>query len=329
MPGLDLRATVGPLVLENPICLASGTAGHGAEMAAFLDLSLVGALVVKSLSADPWPGNPPPRLAPLPNGTGLLNSVGLQGPGMERWINDELPALAATGARVVVSIWGRSVEELGRAAAYLTGLPSCVIAVELNLSCPNLDRLEEPFCFSGEATSLAVSAVRRSCPLPIWVKLAPGTANLTAVARAATLAGADGLTLVNTLPGVVIDIEHRAPVLPGVSGGLSGPALHACAVRAVYECREALPDAAIIGTGGIMSGRDAVEMMMAGADAVQIGTASLVDPRAATRILGELLSWCEAHGVQAARDLVSAAHAVGGRRRVTAPLEAPAPGAIS
>jgi dihydroorotate dehydrogenase (NAD+) catalytic subunit len=289
---------------------ASGTAGHGAELAAFFDLSSIGAVVVKSLAAYAWAGNPGPRVCPVPGG--MLNGVGLQGPGVEAWLTDELPALEASGARVVVSIWGRRAEDYAAAAEMLAGAPACVVAVEVNVSCPNLEDRSRMFAHSPAATGEAVAAAA-ACGRPRWAKLSPNTSELIAIAGAALGAGAEALTLTNTLLGLAIDTERRAPVLGAGGGGLSGDALHSVALRAVYDCRAAFPDCGIVGVGGVRDGQGAVRMLLAGADAVQVGTATLADPRAVVRVQAELASWCARHKVEAVRDLVGAAN--GNRKR--------------
>ncbi len=291
----DLAARVGSLELRAPVMTAAGTAGHGAELSAYLDLSELGAVVVKSLAWYPWPGNPAPRVAPA--ACGMLNSVGLQGPGIPAWLAGQLPALAATGASVVASIWGRSVEDYARAAEMLLAAPGCVVAVEVNLSCPNLDDGREMFARSAEATAAAVAAAT-ACGRPVWAKLSPGVGQLAEVAGAALAAGAEALTLVNTLPATAIDPRSGEPVLGAGSGGLSGPALRPVAVKAIGECRAAHPAAGIAGAGGVFTGRDAAEMLAAGADAVQVGTATFLDPRAPARVLGGLRRWCERNGVE-------------------------------
>ncbi len=268
---------------------AAGTAGHGAELARYFDLASIGAVVVKSLSATSWPGNPSPRLCPVPGG--MLNSVGLQGPGVAGWAREELPRLEACGARVVVSLWGRRLAEFGAAARMLAGVAresSAIVAVELNVSCPNLEDRRRIFAHSPEATAGAVAAVREAVDLPLLAKLSPSTPELVEVAGAALGAGADGLTLTNTALGLAIDLEERRPLLGAGGGGLSGPALHSVALRAVYECRQAFPATAIVGVGGISDGEGAARMLMAGADDVQVGTATLADPRAPERV-GQLL----------------------------------------
>ena len=293
------------MVLPNPVMTASGTSGHGCELGAYFDLSRLGAVVVKSLSAEPWPGNPAPRLAPVE--VGMLNSVGLQGPGIEAWMESELPGLVAARARVVVSIWATTVEGYAKAAAMLAGAPPDVVAVEVNVSCPNIEDRRRMFAHAPAATAEAVSAAAAG-GRPRWAKLSPNVTDLTEIAGAALGAGAEAVTLVNTVMGMAVDPVARRPVLGAGGGGLSGPAIRPVAVRAVHECRAAFPDAGIIGVGGVSSGRDAAELMVAGADAVQVGTATFADPRAPLRVLEELEQWCRRHGVARTAELTGAAH---------------------
>jgi len=302
---VDLAISVASVGLPSPVMTAAGTAGHGAELEAYFELSSIGAVVVKSLAVYPWPGNSSPRVCPVPGG--MLNAVGLQGPGVEAWLSDELPALEACGARVVASIWGHRVKDYEQAAAALAGAPACVVAVEVNISCPNLEDRSRMFAHSPGATAEAVAA-SAACGRPRWAKLSPNTSELLSVAEAALGAGAEALTLTNTLIGLAIDTERRAPVLGAGGGGLSGDALHSVALRAVYDCRAAFPDCAIVGVGGVSDGLGAVRMLMAGANAVQVGTASLADPRAASKVQSELVSWCRRHGLGAVRDLVGVAN---------------------
>lgn len=301
----DLSTRVGSVVLPNPVMTASGTSGHGAELQAYFPLHELGAVVVKSLSAEAWPGNPAPRVHET--ASGMLNSVGLQGPGVEAWLEHDLPALEAAGARVVASIWGTSVEGFGKAAAMLAGAPPAVVAVEVNLSCPNVEARRSVFAHSASATAEAVAATA-ACGRPRWAKLSPNVTDLTEMAAAALGAGADALTLVNTVMGMAIDPSTRRPRLGAGGGGLSGRAIHPVAVRAVHECRAAFPDAAIVGVGGVASGEDAAELMVAGASAVQVGTATFADPRAPRRVLDELERWCRREKVMALVDLIGAAH---------------------
>jgi dihydroorotate dehydrogenase (NAD+) catalytic subunit len=305
---VDLTTSVGSVALPNPVLTASGTSGHGAELQPYFPLSSLGAVVVKSLSAEGWAGNPAPRVHETT--AGMLNSVGLQGPGVEAWLEHDLPALAAAGARVVASIWGTSVEAYGKAAAMLASAPSCVVAVEVNLSCPNVEARRSIFAHSVSATSEAVAATA-SCMRPRWAKLSPNVTDLTEIAGAALGAGAEALTLVNTVMGMAIDPATRRPRLGAGGGGLSGPAIHPVAVRAVYECRAAFGDAPIVGVGGVASGEDAAELLVAGASAVQVGTATFADPRAPLRVLEQLEQWCRSHDVPSVSELIGASHVPG------------------
>jgi len=300
---VDLSTRVGALLLPNPVMTASGTAGLGAELAAYFDLAALGAHVVKSLAAYPWPGNGPPRVAGRPGY--MLNSVGLAGPGIAAWLDEELPALERCGARVVASVWGRSVDDYARAGELLSGAPACVVAVEVNVSCPNVEERHALFGASPGATARAVEAVA-ACGRPVWAKLSPNVADLVAVAEAAAQAGAQAVTLVNTAFGMAIDPQTRRFALGAGGGGVSGRALHPIAVRAVHDVHGALPELAIVGVGGVFTAEDAVELLLAGASAVQVGTATFVDPRAAFRLVGELERWCAARAVRRVAELVGA-----------------------
>ena len=303
---VDLTTSVGSVRLPNPVMTASGTAGHGAELARYVDLASLGAVVVKSLSAEPWAGNPAPRVTDVD--AGMLNSVGLQNPGVEAWLHEELPALLGTGARVVASVWGFTVEAYEKAAAALAGAPPEVVAVEVNLSCPNVESRRAMFAHSPRLTAEAVEATA-GCGRPRWAKLSPNVTDLTEIAGAALEAGAAALTLVNTVMGMAIDPESRRPRLGAGGGGLSGPAIRPVAVRAVYEVCSAFPDAAVVGVGGVAAGEHAVELLLAGASAVQVGTATFADPRAPGRIVAELERWCRRHRVARVADLVGRARA--------------------
>jgi len=300
----DLATTVGSVPLANPVMTASGTAGHGAELEAYGRLSALGAVVVKSLAAAPWPGNPAPRVHEV--AAGMLNSVGLQGPGIEAWLADDLPALRAVGARVVVSIWGRRVEDFAKAAALLAGTEG-LSALEVNVSCPNVEDRSKMFAHSPTATAEVVEA-SAGAGLPRWAKLSPNVADLVEIAGAALGAGAEALTLVNTLLGMAIDLRSRRPALGAGGGGLSGPAVHPVAVRSVFECRAAFPSAGIVGVGGVMGAPDAIELLLAGADAVQVGTATFRDPRAPWKVLGGIGRWCARHHVGSVGELIGGAH---------------------
>lgn len=260
--------------------------------------------MVKSLSAEPWAGNPAPRLHATDGG--MLNSVGLQNPGVEAWLEEELPPLLATGARVVASVWGMTVAAFEKAAELLAGAPAAMVAVEVNLSCPNLEGGRHVFAHSPSATADAVAATA-GCGRPRWAKLSGDVTDVTEIARTALSAGAESLTLVNTVRGLAIDPETRRPRLGAGTGGLSGPVIRPLSVRAVHECRRAFPDAGIIGVGGVARGVHAVELLLAGANAVEVGTATFADPRAPARVAEELVAWCTGHDVARIADLVGGA----------------------
>jgi dihydroorotate dehydrogenase (NAD+) catalytic subunit len=299
----SLAVQVGSVSLKNPVMTASGTAGHGDELSAYFDLSQLGAVVVKSLYPEPWPGNPAPRVHQTP--AGMLNSVGLQGPGVEYWKEKELPDVVATGAVVVASIWGSTIDDYARAAEMLRDAP--VVAVEVNVSCPNHHDRNRMFSHAPHTTAEAIEA-SASCGKPLWAKLSPNVADLATIAQAAISAGAEAVTLINTVLGMLIDIETRTKRLGGGGGGLSGPAIHPVAVRAVHDVRAAHPEIPIIGVGGIANGADAIELMMAGANAVQVGTATFADPRAPLRVVDEIRQWCEKHSVRDINEIVGAVH---------------------
>ena len=301
---MNSAVRVGSLSLPAPVMTASGTAGHGAELAPYFDLSELGAVVVKSLAAFEWAGNPAPRVHPA--GVGMVNAVGLQGPGVEHWLAEELPALAATGARVVASIWGRVIDDYRRAADQIGAAPAGVIAVEVNLSCPNLEGRRGIFAHDA-ALSAEVIAATAGCGRPRWAKLSPNTDRVVEVAEAVRAAGAEAVTLVNTLLGMVLDPDTLKPVLGAGGGGYSGRPIHPVAVRTVYDVHAAVPDLPIIGAGGVASGWDAAELMLAGASAVQVGTATFADPKAPLRVQRELLAWCAARGLAPA-ELTGRAH---------------------
>jgi len=294
-----LATDVGGVALPNPVMTASGTSGHGTELGDYGDLAALGAVVVKSLSVHAWPGNPAPRVHQV--GSGMLNSVGLQGPGLAAWIDDDLPALTRAGARVVVSIWGQSVADYAKAAELLGALGTdgrSVVAVEVNVSCPNVEDRSRMFAHSARSTTEVLAATE--CGFPRWAKLSPNVPDVVEIAGAALAGGATGLTLVNTLLGLALDLTTGRPVLGAGGGGLSGAVVHPVAVRAVWECRRAFPDAAIVGVGGVSGGEDAVEFLLAGADAVQVGTATFRDPRAPWKVLHQLGRWCTSHGTSVA-----------------------------
>ena len=313
-----MTARVGRVVLPNPVMTASGTSGHGSELGAYFDLSRLGAVVVKSLSAQPWEGNRPPRLLPLP--AGMLNSVGLQNPGIDAWLREDLPPLLRTGARVVVSVWGRSGEQFGEVGRRLVaGLARAglgpgepvsaelagnlgaggVVAVEADISCPNLEDRHRMFAHSAEGTAAAIGALCDALSpsgLPVWAKLSPNVTDLVAIAEAALANGAEALTLVNTLMGLAVAPGEGAALLGGGGGGLSGPALHPVAVRAVHDCSRAFPGTPIVGAGGVMSGRDAASSSLPAPRPCRWGPPLSSTPRAPFGVLLELERWCSSEG---------------------------------
>ncbi len=299
---------VGSVSLKSPVMTAAGTAGYGAELAGAGDLAQLGAVVVKSLAAFEWGGNPAPRLHPA--GVGMVNAVGLQGPGLEHWLAHELPALIATGASVVASIWGRSVAEFQQAAQLLANAPAQVVAVEVNLSCPNLSTNAAGhrgiFAHDAELSAQVVTATA-ACERPRWAKLSPNTDRVVEVAAAVHEAGAEAVTLINTALGMVLNERTGVPALAAGGGGYSGRPLHAIAVRTVFDVHAALPKLPIVGVGGVSTGWDAAELMLAGASAVQVGTATFANPHAPWVIQRELLTWCAARHL-AVGDLTARAH---------------------
>ncbi len=299
----DMSVHVGSLDLVSPVMCASGTAGHGAELAPYMDLSLVGAVVVKSLLHGPWAGNPAPRVHSVD--AGMINSVGLQGPGVQGWIDNELDLLVASGASIVASIWGRSVDEYRQAAELLAPVAHALTAVEVNVSCPNVEDRDRMFAHSPQSTRDVLVATQ-ACNVPRWAKLSPNIMDIVPIAAAAAEGGAQAVTVANTMIGLAIDVEKRRPRLGKGRGGLSGPAIRPIAVRAVNDVATALPDLPVIGCGGVVRGVDAIEFLMAGACAVQVGTATFADPRAVQRIHAEIDEWCQSHNVANVADLTGA-----------------------
>jgi dihydroorotate dehydrogenase (NAD+) catalytic subunit len=295
---LDLTTQLGPLKLSSPLIAASGTVGSVIELAGVADLSAYGAAVAKSVSRDSWPGKPPPRVAPV--GIGMLNGIGIQNAGIEAWSKEIGPQLAGLEVAVWGSAVGTTADEFAEVA---TGLAEAgVTAVEINLSCPNLDG--HMFALDPFASRAVVAAVRAAVDLPIGAKLSPNVPHPVSIAEACAEAGTDWVTLSNTIWGAGIDIESRRPLLSGAVGGYSGPALKPIALRAVIEVRSALPHLPIVGCGGVVSGCDVVEYLMAGADAVAAGTVHMAEPRAGRRIVDELVRWMKKNRVGSVRELV-------------------------
>ena len=299
---MDRRVMLGPVELRSPLIGASGTVGSGVDFVGVADPGYYGALVAKSVAPEPWSGNRPPRLAPA--GMGMLNAIGIQNPGIEAWSAEFGPRLHRIGVPVWGSAVGQSPEDFARVAKGLEN--AGVQAVELNLSCPNLDG-HGLVALDPAASARVVDSVRRSVTLPVSAKLSPNASDIVAVARAVRDAGADWVVLTNTAWGAAIDIETRRPRLHTTTGGYSGPPLKPIALRCVIEVAANLPGFPIVGCGGVTKGADVVEFLLAGASAVAIGTAHFAEPRAARRIDRELARWCRTHAVARAFDLVGAA----------------------
>ncbi len=291
---MNLEVKIGSLKLKNPVMTASGTFGYGEEYAEFVDLNRLGAVVVKGLSLLPKEGNPPPRV--VETASGMLNAIGLQNIGIEHFISEKLPFLRRFDTAVIVNFFGDSVGEYVEAAARLSSVEG-IHALEMNISCPNK---QAGWCIFGtdpKVTREVVSEVRKATRLPLIVKLSPNVTDISLMARVAEDAGADALSLINTITGMAIDIRTRRPKLANITGGLSGPAIKPVAVRMVHEVFRAVK-VPIIGMGGIMNCDDAIEFMIAGASAVAVGTANFVRPGVTVEILDGIIRYMEEQGVE-------------------------------
>lgn len=297
---MDLSVRLGPLALRNPLIAASGCFGYGVEYGEVVDLASLGGVCVKGLFLEAREGHPPPRIVETPGG--MLNAIGLQGIGVHRFVAERLPELRARGATVLVNICGVTLDEYVEVARVLSDAEG-VAALELNISCPNIKEGGIQFGCSLTGTHDVVSAVKKATHLPVIPKLTPNVTSPASFARAAEDAGADAISLVNTFLAMAIDVETRRPKLSNVMGGLSGPAIRPIAVRMVYECRQEVK-IPIVGMGGIMDARDALEFLIAGATAVQVGTANFVDPFVWGKILDGLADYMTRHGVARVADLV-------------------------
>jgi dihydroorotate dehydrogenase (NAD+) catalytic subunit len=304
---VDLTTVVGDAHLLNPVMTASGCAAAGRELHQFFDVAELGAVVTKSIMREARSGRATPRMVETPSG--MLNSIGLQGPGIDSFLARDLPWLLQQGARPIVSIAGGSLGEYAELARRVGHTPG-VAAVEVNISCPNVENRGLVFACDPVQASRAVNVVRRDTPrgVPVLAKLSPDVTSIVDIATAVVEAGADGVVLINTLLGLHIDLETARPTLAGVTGGLSGPGVRPVAVRAVWQVANALPAVPIIGVGGIRTGRDALEFLFAGATAVQIGTAIFNDPGAPVRVLRELRAELAVRGFAKASDAVGYAN---------------------
>lgn len=307
--GVDMRTDLAGVELPSPVLTASGCAAAGRELDAFMDITSIGAVVTKSIMLKPRAGRATPRMSETPSG--MLNSIGLQGPGVEEFIEKDLAWLAERGARTIVSIAGETVDEFARLAAKLRSVGGFQ-ALEVNISCPNVADRGQVFACRRDSASQVIQAVRRSSDsrMPIFAKLSPDVTDIVDIADAVVGAGATGVSLINTLLGMVIDTKTMRPALAGVTGGLSGPAVRPVAVRCVWQVRQAFPNIPIIGMGGIRSGHDALEFILAGATAVSVGTAVFNDPSAPARIHHELADLLADRGIARLSDVIGFAHRV-------------------
>ncbi|HZN56149.1 MAG TPA: dihydroorotate dehydrogenase [Candidatus Polarisedimenticolaceae bacterium] len=295
----DLAVDVGTVRLKNPVLTASGTFGYGLEFLPFLKLSELGGIVTKGLSPKPRRGNPPQRIVETP--AGMLNAIGLQNVGVDAFLSEKLPALREHDTAVVANVFGETEAEYVEVCEKLDGAPG-LAAIELNVSCPNTEAGGMIFGNDPAALARVTRACRRAARMPLWVKLSPNVTDIREVARAAEAEGADALSLVNTFVGMSVDVLKARPVLANVSGGLSGPAIRPLAVWMTWQVRRAV-QVPIIGMGGIMTARDAMEFILAGATAVQVGTANFVAPRAAVDVAEGLAAWLTLHGIGSIREL--------------------------
>jgi len=296
----DMRVNVGAIGMKNPVMAASGTFGYGREYADLVDLNRLGAIVVKGLSLEPWEGNPPPRMVEVPGG--LVNAIGLQNPGVETFINEYMPFLRQFDVPVIVNIWGRTEEEYAHVAACLDEVDG-VSGLELNISCPNIREGGIAFGAVPKTAGRVVSAVRKRTALTLVPKLWPDISDIAPLALECERCGADAVSLINSLPAMVVDIERRRPVLGNVVGGLSGPAVHAVAVRLVWEVAKAV-NIPVIGMGGITGPKEALEFIVAGATAVAVGTANFMDPGTALQVVRGIEEYLISHRLRGVGDLV-------------------------
>ena len=299
----DLTTHIGEhLVLKNPVMTASGTFGYGLEYADLMDISRLGAIIVKGTTAEPRQGNPYPRMAETP--AGMLNAVGLQNRGVDYFVDKIYPAIRSIDTAMIVNVGGSTVETYMECAEKIAALDD-IPAIELNISCPNVKQGGMGFGLCASSAAEVVRAVRRVYPRTLIVKLSPNVTDITEIARAVEAEGADAVSLINTLLGMAVDAERRKPILSTVTGGLSGPCVKPIALRMVWQTAKAVR-IPVIGLGGIASWRDAVEFMLAGATAVQIGTSNFVDPTVSLKVIDGIAAYCERHGFHHASELVGA-----------------------
>lgn len=304
MSDKNLEVRFGELTLKNPVVAASGTFGYGLTYSKFYDVSTLGGFVTKGLSLKPKAGNPPPRICET--SAGMLNAIGLQNIGLDKFVSQKIPALQGVDTAIIVNFFGNTVEEYAEISARLSEIPQ-VSALEMNISCPNVKEGGIAFGSDVRATSKVVSACRKTSKKPLIVKLSPNVTDITEFARACETEGADGLSVINTLVGMAIDINKRRPVLSNITGGLSGPAIKPVALRMVWQCYKTVK-IPIFGVGGISSPEDVVEFMMAGATAVQIGSMNFVEPHIGKRIADTLPAVLDRIGESRISGIIGAAH---------------------
>jgi dihydroorotate dehydrogenase (NAD+) catalytic subunit len=303
---MDMTTSLASVELANPVLTASGCAAAGRELSQFFDVADLGGVVTKSIMLKPRSGRPTPRMAETPSG--MLNSIGLQGPGIDSFIANDLSWLRQAGARTVVSIAGHNTDEFVSLAKRLYHQP--VDVLEVNISCPNVESRGQVFACDPIASARVISAVRRATNpnVPIFAKLSPDVTDITQIARAVADAGADGISLINTLLGLDIDLDTMRPTLGGTTGGLSGPAIRPVALRCVWQVHQAVPQLPLLGMGGIRTGQDALQFILAGASAVSVGTAVFHDPTAPIRIIAELEAELARRGFRSVAEAVGFAH---------------------
>ena len=297
---LDLRVKIGALELPNPVMTASGTFGYGEEFAPYVNLQRLGAVVVKGISLEPRRGNPPPRVIETP--CGMLNAIGLENVGAEKFITEKLPYLRKANARVVVNVLGDSIDDYQALAARLNGVAG-ISALEINISCPNVKKGGVAFGTNPEMAHAVTAAVRKATELPVIVKLSPNVTDITVIAKAVEEGGADGVSLINTLLGMAIDRKTRRPVLANVVGGLSGPAIKPVALRMVWQVARAV-QIPVVGIGGICSAGDAIEFLIAGATAIEVGTANFINPHATEEIISGINSYLQEQRLASVQELI-------------------------
>ncbi len=298
---VNLAVNLGGLTMKNPVTTASGTFAAGMEYSDFVDVSALGAVTTKGVSVNGWEGNASPRIAEVPSG--MLNSIGLQNPGVAHLKSEELPWLREQGATTIVNVSGHSFDEYVQVIEALEDAP--VDAYEVNISCPNVDAGGMTLGTHIPSVEKVVSLCREATSRPLIVKLTPNVTDITEIARAAEASGADAISLINTLLGMAIDVKRRRPVLARVVGGFSGPAVKPVALRMVWQCSKAV-SVPILGMGGVTTGTDAVEFMLAGATAVAVGTANFMNPQATVDVIDGIIDYCEEQGVNDVNDLIGA-----------------------